>query len=91
MNIFSNQLLLQTLGNRLWGSDAHCKFYTASVVFALEHMHRKKIVYRDLKPENIFLSEHGHAKVGDMGLATTCVGKTFTKCGTPVYMAQTVT
>jgi len=75
---------------KLWGSDPHAKFYTAGVVFALEHMHRKKMIYRDLKPENIMITDKGHAKIADMGLATFCVGKTFTKCGTPDYIAPEV-
>lgn len=31
------------------------KFYTASLISILEHLHSKKLVYRDLKPENIMV------------------------------------
>merc|ERR1712166_1337057 len=69
------------------GSEKHAKYYVAGVVFAFEHLHERFIIYRDLKPENLLLTEDGHIKLTDMGLAKFVIGKTYTTCGTPDYFA----
>lgn len=75
---------------KLHGSKEHAMYYVAGTVLALEHLHKRKIIFRNIKPQNVLLSHLGHVKLTDMSLAKRLVGHTFTTCGTPTYMAPEI-
>ncbi len=64
----------------------------ASVLVMVEKLHKNGIVFRDLKLENIMVESHtGKLKLVDFGFSKLIEdSRTFTKCGSPAYMAPEV-
>ena len=56
---------------------------------ALHRAHRASIVHGDVKPANIFVTDEGHIKLGDFGIAryATQLSGTGKLVGTPAYLS----
>jgi len=45
------------------------RFYMAELAAAINHVHSLGFVHRDLKPDNVLISNDGHVRLSDFGLA----------------------
>ena len=70
--------------------EEDARLYFVQILYAIEYLHDRNILYRDLKPENILIDYHGNIKIVDFGLSKTLSSgkeRSHSYCGSAEYMA----
>jgi serine/threonine protein kinase/tetratricopeptide (TPR) repeat protein len=62
--------------------------YGLQIAEGLSHAHRRGIIHRDIKTDNIMLTEGGHLKITDFGLAKLKSGVDLTRAGSTIGTAS---
>ncbi|KAG1335056.1 protein phosphatase 2C and cyclic nucleotide-binding/kinase domain-containing protein [Cocos nucifera] len=71
--------------------EPSARFCAASIVVALEELHKNSILYRGISPEVLMLDRSGHLQLVDFRFAKKLLGeRTFTVCGIAESLAPEI-
>ena len=87
---YINGITMNSLMKTLDFTEKETRFYIASLLLAIEYLHREKIVHRDIKPNNAMITSKGYIKLIDFGTAKFITDFTNTVIGTPHYLSPEI-
>eukprot|EP00079_Xenopus_tropicalis_P036594 XP_017950365.1 PREDICTED: protein kinase C delta type-like [Xenopus tropicalis] len=90
MEYVSGGTLWSVIKNSVRLENDLVRFYAAELVCGLQFLHSNGIIHRDLKPSNVLVTNEGHIKIADFGLAAEGIfgnKKIRGRKGTPAFMA----
>ena len=71
-------------------TEKQIMFWLIQICFAIEYIHKRRIIHRDIKASNIFLSTMEIVKLGDFGISRVLENSleaAMTVVGTPYYLS----
>jgi len=74
-------------------NESRSQVYVASIILALEYIHKLCVLHRDLKPENVLMDAEGYLKLTDFGISAKLKSideQCTRKSGTHGYMAPEI-
>jgi len=74
-------------------NEPQVRQWIVQVAFALDYLHKNKILHRDVKTQNIFMIKSGLVKLGDFGISVALSAEkdwATTGIGTPQYLSPEI-
>jgi len=84
--------LREWIDKRIYHTEKDVRLLFKQMVEGVKYIHSKGIIHQDIKLDNFLITNYGHVKLSDFGLAMyhPKKGMINNNCGSPVYMAPEI-